>query len=259
MTLISRKFLQAQNSIIFIQSTFSILIWSIEKAEFTAEFMNFKLYFSVFLNEKLIIAQIQVEAHVMNNLKANFLLSIDNMIFEDIILDLLWKQAIFELCDNVIVKLNMIFKSNHQVHHSIYSDANVVVSSNLKMKILIWWCWSLIKLSSDRDYIFESASEQLVFYIYVMNVTLFFIYMINYTDWSVTVSWRTQIESLTKFDLTEAYLMNTNAFILALQTNKFSSKKTFHLSVSAEKSLFLNTNSTRAEIIILSRIIIYRE
>ena len=91
MTLISRKFLQAQNSIIFIQSTCSISIQNIEKAESITEFMNFKLHFSVFLNEKLIIAQIQVEAHVMNNLKANFLLSIDNMTFKDIILDLFQK------------------------------------------------------------------------------------------------------------------------------------------------------------------------
>ena len=99
--------------------------------------MNFKLHFSVFLNEELIIAQIQVEAHVVNDLKANFLLDIDNMISEDIILDLFQKQAIFKLCDNVIMKLNMISKLNHQAHYLVYSDANVIVSSNLKMKILI--------------------------------------------------------------------------------------------------------------------------
>src|SRR5436190_2961972 len=99
--------------------------------------MNFKLHFSVFLNEKLIIAQIQVEAHVVNNLKANFLLNIDNMISEDIILDLSQKQVIFKLCDNMIMKLNMISKLNHQAHCSVYSDANIIVSSNLKVKILI--------------------------------------------------------------------------------------------------------------------------
>ena len=99
--------------------------------------MNFKLYFSVFLNEKLIIAQIQVEAHVMNNLKANFLLDIDNMTLKNIILDLSQKQAIFELCNNVIIKLNMISKLNHQAHCSVYSDANVVVSSNSEVKISI--------------------------------------------------------------------------------------------------------------------------
>ena len=90
--------------------------------------MNFKLHFSVFLNEEFIIAQIQVEAHVMNNLKANLLLNIDNMTLKDIILDLFQKQVIFELCDNAIMKLNMTSKLNHQAHHSVYSNTNVVVS-----------------------------------------------------------------------------------------------------------------------------------
>ena len=116
-----------------------------------------------------------------------------------------------------------------------------------------------MKFSSDRNYIFESASEQLVFYIHMMNVTLLFIHVINHTDWSVIVLQKTWIRSLTKFDLTETYLMNTNASVLVLQTNKSSSKRIFHLSVSVEKSSFLNTNSTRAETIIFSRIIVYEE
>ena len=144
--------------------------------------MNFKLYFSVFLNKKLIIAQIQVETHVMNNLKANLLLNIDNMIFKDIILNLSQKQAIFKLCDNVIMKLNMTSKLNHQAHHSVYSNINVIISSNSEVKILIQQHQSLMKFSSDRNYIFESTLEQLVFYIHVMNAALLFVHMINHTD-----------------------------------------------------------------------------
>ena len=89
---------------------------------------------------------------------------------------------IFELYDNVIMKLNMISKLNHQVYCSVYSDANIVVSSNSEMKILIQQHQSSIKLLSDRNYIFESASEQLVFYIHVMNVTLFFVHVINHIN-----------------------------------------------------------------------------
>ena len=80
------------------------------------------------------------------------------------------------------MKLNMTSKSNHQAHHSIYSDANIVVSSNSEVKILIQQHQSSMKLSSDRNYIFESASEQLVFYIHMMNVALSFIHMINHMN-----------------------------------------------------------------------------
>ena len=70
---------------------------------------------------------------------------------------------------------------------------------------------------------------------------------------------RTQIRSLTEFDLIEAYLMNTDISVLVLQTNKSSDKRIFHLSVSAEKSSFFNINSIRAETIIFSRITVYRK
>ena len=85
------------------------------------------------------------------------------------------------------MKLNMISKLNHQAHHSIYLDINVIVSSNLKVKILIQQYQSSMKFSSDKNYIFESASEQLVFYIHMMNAALFFVHMINHTDQSVTM------------------------------------------------------------------------
>ena len=99
--------------------------------------MTFKLHFSITFNENLILVQIQIETHVVDDFKVNLLLSIDNIISENIIIDLAQKQAIFELCKNVIVKLNIIFKSNHQVTHSIYSNAKVVVLSQSEMRISI--------------------------------------------------------------------------------------------------------------------------
>ena len=99
--------------------------------------MTFKLHFSITFNENLILVQIQIETHVVDDFKVNLLLSIDNIISENIIIDLAQKQAIFELCKNVIVKLNIISKSNHQVTCLIYSNAKVVILLHSKIKISI--------------------------------------------------------------------------------------------------------------------------
>ena len=115
----------------------SIFIHDIESIKSSTEFMTFKLHFSVIFNENFILVQIQIEAHIVDDLKINLLLSIDNMTSENIIIDLAQKQAIFELCKNIIVKLNITSKSNHQVTCSIYSNAKVVVSSHLEVKISI--------------------------------------------------------------------------------------------------------------------------
>ena len=101
------------------------------------KFVTFKFHFSVILNENLILVQIQIEAHVVNDFKVNLLLDINNMILKNIIIDLAQKQVIFELCKNIIIKLNIIFKSNHQVTCSIYSNIKIIILSYLKVRISI--------------------------------------------------------------------------------------------------------------------------
>ena len=75
--------------------------------------MIFQLHFSAYIKETFIFTQIQIEAHVMNDLKINLLLNIDNIIFKKIIINLANRQTIFNLCDNAVVKLNIIFKLNY--------------------------------------------------------------------------------------------------------------------------------------------------
>src|SRR5438045_9304435 len=76
--LISRRFLQSHNSAIEINSMFFIFICDIENVKFSTEFVTFKLHFSVIFNRNLILVQIQIEAHVVNDLKTNLLLDINN-------------------------------------------------------------------------------------------------------------------------------------------------------------------------------------
>src|SRR5437773_8715307 len=108
MILISRKFLQSQNSTIEINSMFSIFIHDIRNVKSSMKFVTFKLHFSVTLNRNLILVQIQIKAYVVDDLKVNLLLDINNMTLKNIIIDFAQKQAIFRLYKNAIVKLNII-------------------------------------------------------------------------------------------------------------------------------------------------------
>ena len=137
MILISRRFLQSQNSAIEINSMSLISLHNIENVKSSMKFVTFKLHFSVILNKNLILVQIQIEVHIVNDLKMNLLLNIDNMTLKNIIINLACKQAIFRLCKNVIIKLNIISKLNYQVTHLIYSDAKIVILSHSEARILI--------------------------------------------------------------------------------------------------------------------------
>ena len=74
----------------------SIFICDVRSAKSSMKFMTFKFYFSIIFNENLILVQIQIETHIVNDFKVNLLLDINNITLENIIINLAQKQAIFE-------------------------------------------------------------------------------------------------------------------------------------------------------------------
>ena len=73
-----------------------------------------------------------------------------------------------------------------------------------------------MKFLFNQNYIFESASSQLTYYIHVMNAELSFVHAINQTNYFITILCRTQISHLTELNLIRAYLINTEIIILVL-------------------------------------------
>ena len=68
-----------------------------------------------------------------------------------------------------------------------------------------------------------------------MNAELSFIHTVNQTDCSIIISCRTQISHLTELDLTEAHLVDAEATVLILQSEKNELLKNL---------IFLNMNLT---------------
>ena len=83
------------------------------------------------------IARIKIEAHIVENLKINLFLEIDNLISQEVVIDLIKQQAIIDACSNAIIKLNISTKSNHQFTHSIYIDIKIIILSCSEICIFI--------------------------------------------------------------------------------------------------------------------------
>ena len=83
-----------------------------------------------------------------------------------------------------------------------------------------------------------------------MNAKLSFTYTVNQTDYSIIISCRTQISCLTELDLIEAYLVNAEAIILILQSEK---NKLF------KNLIFLNINLIQTKTVLSNEIIIYKK
>ena len=83
-----------------------------------------------------------------------------------------------------------------------------------------------------------------------MNAELLFAYAVNQTDYFIIISCKTWINHLIKLDFTEAHLINVEATVLILQSEKNELFKNL---------IFFNMNLTQAEIVLSNRIIIYRK
>ena len=80
MILISRAFLKKQNTEYVSFKTFLISVCDVRQANSFTEVAIFHLNFQAQLNRKSVIAKMKIEAHIVENLKINLLLKIDNLI-----------------------------------------------------------------------------------------------------------------------------------------------------------------------------------
>ena len=59
--------------------------------------------------------------HIINNLKANFLININIFDFKDIIIDILKEKIIFTKCGNIVVFIQVIVRDNVRIRKIVHS------------------------------------------------------------------------------------------------------------------------------------------
>ena len=205
MLLVSREFLLILSFKIIIKNISSILMQDIKKIKLSIKIAIFLLNFSATFHEKSVIVWICAEAHIVDNLKINLLIEIDNLTFNKIFINFARQIVTFEKCQNAEIVLFIIIKADHQISWSVYANTKIVISSHTQTWILIRTCENLSKY---YDYIFDFKSDLLSFYIHTMNFFLSFTHMINKTNKSVIISKKTQVNILTEWDFINMYHIN---------------------------------------------------
>lgn len=120
MTLINRTFLKQQASEITIHQMLSFI--SVQELSVTIyhldEYTKINIYLSEKCNHTVIVSR---EVHIIEDLKAKMLISIDILISESIIMNLrsVRKIAVIESCDNIEVFLTIIIKLINQISQII--------------------------------------------------------------------------------------------------------------------------------------------
>ena len=118
MTLIDRQFLREQVSDMIIHCM--LLFISVQELEViihqSAQYAKMNIYLSERSDCTAVVSQ---EIHIVKNLKAKLLISMNILVSEDIIMNLLRKFTIIGSCDNIEILLTIITKLTNQVNYTI--------------------------------------------------------------------------------------------------------------------------------------------
>ena len=67
------------------------------------------------------------EVHLIDNLKANMLVSIDILISEEIVIDPKWKTATIHLCDSIKLELSIELRVVDRLHWAIFTNKRMII------------------------------------------------------------------------------------------------------------------------------------
>jgi hypothetical protein len=105
------------------------------------EYVKLKLYISdtlKFSNVKEIV-KLTRYAHIVNNLRVKFLMKMNILEFEKVILNISRRKMILSLCENLNVNIRITSKLNSKMNQIIFAERFVIISIKTIVTIFIKW------------------------------------------------------------------------------------------------------------------------
>jgi hypothetical protein len=202
------------------------------------EYVHLKLFISEFKN----IVKLSRQAHVVDNLRAKFFMSMNILRFEEIILDISRRKMIFSLCENteVNIRITSKFESSEMnrivlIEKLIFILSKCIISILIKMKD---------KNLSERDYFFQLVVRELnlesfdEIMTHIMSANIIAVQVCNSTEKSVIISRRARLDRIIEYEEHECYAIESSKKLLAAEFfwHKSFALTEIHIKIK-EKSL----------------------
>ncbi|KAJ5888259.1 hypothetical protein N7495_008300, partial [Penicillium taxi] len=157
------------------------------------------------------IAKLDVEAHLVSDLKALLLIGMDVMGKEGFRLDFDAKTARISSCMGITVPIHIHAKPNHHHERAVYANEKVVIPPHSYAKIPVRCNEPL----PPRGFIFEGRNPVVSFYTHLVDQSFPFVEAVNESQESYTISRRTRIGTLFESDETMAWRVSADVAELA--------------------------------------------
>ena len=211
MSLIDRKYLlKVKFDVIIHKTKQSIRVHDIDdKLHDNSKYTEFDFYVvDTLSNQSSVIVHFRREIHLVNDLRIHALFDVDILEFEQVILDMSKRIITFLACNNLIVFMKLIFKSQRIVR-AVRSVDKITISSHTCLVVSV-----KIRdqnLSADRNYNFEFKQnfQQLEFeddfFNHIIDAHLVVVQIRNVINVSIILSKHAKIDMLRDFEKKDCY------------------------------------------------------
>jgi hypothetical protein len=181
-----------------------------------SEYVQLKL----FISKSFEIVKFTHQAYIIDNLKAKFLMNMNILKFEEIILDISRRRLILSLCENLKMFIRVISKSKFKINRVILVERFISISAKSMISISIKIKNSLF----DRDYYFQSVTRDLNLDLieeimtHMINVNLDAVQICNFTNKSVIISRRARLNRLIEYEEHKCYFTDSIETILTAES-----------------------------------------
>ena len=230
MNFIDEKYLKGiLFDVIIIKMSKSINVREIENVFHKCSiYVLLNIYFDDLFRIVSIKEHLHKKIHVIKNLKCKILLDIDILNAKQINIDLINKVMIISTCQNLVVIIKIVSKSNVRIKRIVHVKKIIIFDKTIiKMSIYL-----KKKLFDDRDYFFESNQTELTvvlkkiegFYIHICNCNVDFVQIKNDKFISIVVFRRVRLRTFTKYEKKNCYQIENEYYEIAIliQTNEIN-------------------------------------
>ena len=179
------------------------------------------MYFVDVKNDNSVKTLIRREVHLVNNLKINMFIDNDVIVSENVVLDLIKKQALIDNCD-VIIALDVRSRVNHVQQRSIHVKKIIVLSSRSQMIIFIYHL--VDELFVNRDFLFEFDESNLILYVHIVDVDIKVVLIINDSNSVIKISRNFRLDRLIELDFSQVYHLDEDEDVVELTRRRFKFK-----------------------------------
>ena len=234
MFMMNRAFVKIEISKTQIQKCQSI---SLRRIEATKYIFDEWFLLNIFLREKneinqSIIIHLKREIHLIDNLKIKFLMSMNILRVEQIIVNLSNKKLRFDVCENVTVSCEIKARDSVRIRRIVRISRKQSISTRTTTAIFV----ALKRKSSlsKRDFLFELSIFET--YVHFVNADIHFVNVRNDKNISIYLFERQRVGIIVKYETKECYLVNSENHSLAFILVEISHSLLFKIDSRVIKS-----------------------